>query len=246
MKMNELKLILLTIAVLPLFSAALVRSPKLIKQLENYSEEVVQEFDLISEERKEVLRDIGRYIYEKRTSGEPVKLTVICTHNSRRSHMGQLWVEVAAVWYGMDEVSAFSGGTETTAFNPRAVDALNRAGFRIKKVNNAENPTYEGVFLRGLGRKDPILMYSKKYDDRQNPGSNFAAIMVCSDADESCPVVPGAEFRAAVPFDDPRYFDNTASEELKYDETVREIAREIFYAMHFAKEQLILDQEKMK
>jgi len=244
--MNKLKILLLAIVVLPLFSADLVRGPKLIKQLDNYSEEVVQEFGLIPEERKQVLMDIGRYIYEERTAGESVQLTVICTHNSRRSHMGQLWMEVAAVWFGIDQVSAFSGGTETTAFNSRAVDALQRAGFRIKKVNNAQNPTYEGHYLRGFGKKEPLLMYSKTYDDRQNLASDFAAIMVCSEADESCPVVPGAEFRAAVPFEDPRYYDDTASEELKYDETVRGIAREMFYVMHYAKELLIRDQEKMK
>lgn len=221
-----------------------VNGQKLLKNLKTYSKEVVTEFDQIPEERKEHLRELGDYIYQKRANSVPVKLTVICTHNSRRSHIGQMWLNVAATWYGIGEVSTFSGGTETTAFNPRAVAALNRAGFKITKTNNAENTAYKGRYLKG--RQAEVLMYSKKFDDTQNPSDNFAAIMVCSEADQSCPVVPGAEARFSLPFEDPRYYDNTSSEEMEYDKTVRLIARELFFAMHHAKEQLILDIEKQK
>ena len=218
---------------------------KLNKQLENYCTEVVNEFDMISKERQENLKDIGAYIHEKRKAGEDVNLLVICTHNSRRSHMGQLWLYAAAAWYGVEDVSAYSGGTEATAFNPRAVQALRRAGFKINNLNAGDNPPYEASYLKG-NDSEGVHMYSKKFGDRANPTKNFAAIMVCSEADASCPVVPGADARVAVPFDDPRYYDNTASEELEYDKTVRLIAREMFYAMNHAKQLLVMDKELQK
>lgn len=89
-------------------------------------------------------------------------------------------------------------------------------------------------------------MYSKKYTDSQNPQSDFGAIMVCSDADKSCPLVEGADARFSLPYDDPRYYDNSPSQELKYDETVREIAREMFYLVDQVKNKMILVSEAKK
>ena len=62
--------------------------------------------------------------------------------------------------------------------------------------------------------------------------------MVCSDADEACPFVPGAELRLSMPYDDPKAFDGTPMEEAKYDERSRQIAREMFFAFKYAADNL--------
>lgn len=153
--------------------------------------------------------------------------------------MGQLWLEAAARYYGVGGISASSGGTEGTAFNPRAVAALKRAGFDVD-VNPSDreaNPQY----LVKMGRKIPgTIAYSKKYGDPFNPQTDFVAVMVCSEADQSCPLVDGADARFSLPYDDPRYFDDTPSETEKYDERCRQIARELFFLMEYVKEQHIL------
>lgn len=216
--------------------------PKFYKKLQQYSETLEAEFDKIDQERKASLEEIGAYIAEKRQAGEAVKINVICTHNSRRSQMGQLWLEAAAAWYGVDEVHGFSGGTEGTAFNSRAVDAMNRSGFKIFKTNAADNPTYQAKMGKSYS---PKIMFSKKYDDDMNPAKGFAAVMVCSEADASCPIVPGAEERYSLPYEDPKHFDGTPSETEKYDERCRQIAREFFYLMAHAKKQLIIAEEQL-
>ncbi len=244
-----MKLLLAVMITLPLLGFAQSNGHQLIKKLEKYSEEVVTEFDQIPEERKESLRELGDYIYQKRSQKEPVKLTVICTHNSRRSHIGQLWLYAASAWYGIEDVDAFSGGTEATAFNPNAIDALKRTGFKIAPssgYNEDMSPFYKAYLYRGSYSRKHLTMFSKKYDYATNPKENFAAIMVCSEADQSCPVVPGAETRLSLPFEDPRYYDGTASEELEYDKTVRLMARELFFAMNHAKEQLVQKMEQQK
>jgi len=53
--------------------------------------------------------------------------------------------------------------------------------------------------------------WSKKYNDTANPKKDFCAVMVCSEADKSCPSVDGAELRVGMPYDDPKYFDGTPS-----------------------------------
>lgn len=205
------------------------------KKLAKYSATLDDEFDQIPEERQAKLKELGDYIVEKQRAGEPIQITVICTHNSRRSHIGQLWLKTAAIYYGLDNVATFSGGTEATAFNPRAVAAMKRAGFKIRKINKDKNPMYEAA----LGADFPkLIMFSKKFSDRRNPDKGFAALMVCSEADAACPFVPGADGRFSIPYEDPKNFDGTPAETQAYDERCRQIAREMFFAVRHAKMQL--------
>lgn len=81
----------------------------------------------------------------------PTELTFICTHNSRRSHMGQIWAQAAAWHFGLNDVRTFSGVTEATAFNPRAVRALRELGVAIDVSQEADNPVYT-VQLQSVGR----------------------------------------------------------------------------------------------
>ncbi len=208
---------------------------KFFAPLQEYCSTLEKEFDQIAPERKAALEEIADYIAEKYRSSYPVNIVVICTHNSRRSHMGQLWLEAAAAWYGLYRVYGSSGGTEATAFNPRAVTAMQRAGFEIEMIEPQKNPYYRVL----MGTSDmPRTIFSKRYDDPVNPKEGFAAVMVCADADEACPIVPGAEDRFAIPYDDPKHFDNTPQEQEKYDECCRQIAREFFYMMRAAKRKI--------
>jgi hypothetical protein len=202
------------------------------KKLAKYIATLDDEFNQIPEERQAQLKELGAYLAEKLKAGGAAQVTVICTHNSRRSHIGQLWLRTAAIYYGLDNIAAFSGGTEATAFNPRAVAAMKRAGFKIRKTTKDKNPVYEAV----LGANFPtLIMFSKKFSDRRNPEKGFAALMVCSEADAACPFVPGADGRFSIPYEDPKNFDGTPAEAQAYDERCRQIARELFFAVRHAK-----------
>jgi hypothetical protein len=122
----------------------------------------------------------------------------------------------------------YSGGTEATAFNPRAVAAIRRAGFAVETIAEGDNPVY-GV--RYMDEMEPMPCFSKVYDRPPNPQQGFAAVMTCSAADEACPIVFGAANRIAIPFDDPKPFDGNEQEAAKYDERCRQIAREMLYVV---------------
>lgn len=206
--------------------------PALYHSLESYIQTIVKEYALIQPERKETLLALTDYIRLRIKNNQAVKLIFICTHNSRRSHISQIWAQVAAFYFGIPEVETFSGGTEATAFNPKAVDAIQRAGFKINKSGERENPLY----LVKFGDSVPaIKAFSKVYDQESNPAKNFAAIMTCSQADEACPFIAGADKRMPIPYDDPKEFDGTAYEAIAYDERTRQIARELFYAFSLVK-----------
>jgi arsenate reductase len=185
------------------------------------------EFNQIPDERKKIIRLLTDFLIQRSKAGQKIRLNFICTHNSRRSHISQIWAQTAAHFYGVEGVETFSGGTEATAFNPRAVAAMKSAGFEIVIEKDGTNPIYE---VRYSGQASPITVFSKKYDDEFNPKKDFAAIMTCSHADENCPLVVGASSRIAVTYDDPKDFDGTPQEAAKYSERVREIGREILYA----------------
>ncbi|MDX2191019.1 MAG: protein-tyrosine-phosphatase [Bacteroidota bacterium] len=217
---------------------------KLLPKLKKYSDQLLADFDKIPAERQDKLKEIGDYILATKAENKPVSLTFICTHNSRRSQMGQAWAKAAASYYGIDNIQTYSGGTSSTAFNERSIRALKKAGFNITKSGGTtENPNY---MLEYEKESTAILMYSKKYSDKQNPQSEFGAIMVCSEADKSCPMVEGANKRISLPYDDPKFYDNTPAESAKYDERCKNIATEMFFVFDYVKKQLILVQEAKK
>ncbi len=186
------------------------------------------EFDQIPIERKSVLLELSEYISNKVQENKPVYLTVICTHNSRRSQMGQLWLKAAAEYVELPLISTFSGGTEGTAFYKSAVKAMENAGFEIKKTSKDSNPIFHFSLGEGI---DEEILFSKKFDHPNNPDNSFAAILVCSDAEEKCPVVLGADARFFIQYDDPKAFDGTSNEEKAYEERCQQIAREMLFVM---------------
>lgn len=199
----------------------------LIPSLVPTVERLTNEFDQISSDRKKILSELTQFVEKRVQSGKRVYLNFICTHNSRRSHLSQIWAQAAAHYYQVRNVTCFSGGTEATAFNPRAVKAMQQAGFYIVMIKDGENPIYEVQFAEDT---PALVAFSKKYDDPFNHNQGFAAVMTCSHADENCPLVLGASARIALTYDDPKNFDGTPQEAAKYTERVNEIGREILFA----------------
>lgn len=193
--------------------------------LQKYLAGLLPQLDEVPDDRKQQLRKIARFVESKLEAREPANLVFICTHNSRRSHMGHLWAATAAAYYGFTGVRTFSGGTQATAFNPRAVAALRRAGFQISDPGG-ENPHHQVTFAEDGPTEEA---FSKEYDDAVNPKEGFVAVMTCSEADANCPVVSGAALRIALPYVDPKVSDGTSEEAATYDERARQIAVEMFY-----------------
>jgi protein-tyrosine-phosphatase len=194
--------------------------------LQDYVNQNALDFSRIAEERRALLDDLAAYVHDRIEVGDPARLIFICTHNSRRSHMCQIWAQTAAGYHGIDGVETFSGGTEATAFDPRAVAALRRAGFEIHAQSKGDNPVYEVRPGEGGPRMEA---FSKVYSDPPNPVTDFCAVMTCSQADEACPYVRGASQRLAIWYDDPKAWDGTGQEAEMYDERCRQIGREMFY-----------------
>lgn len=185
-----------------------------------------EEFGGIAAERRVDLDRLAGFVRRSGAAGGRVAMTFICTHNSRRSHIAQLWAAAGAAVNGF-EIDSYSGGTEATAFHPNAVAAMRRAGFVIDATTGGVNPIYHARF--GAGERGVVTCFSKPYGDPPNPKAGFAAVMVCSDADGACPVVDGAAYRLALPYEDPKVSDGTGGEAVMYDERCAQIAREMLY-----------------
>ncbi len=204
----------------------------LLPDVKRYVIERVSEFDQIPAEREEQLSEVADWVTKQREEGKSAQLTFICTHNSRRSHLAQLWAAVAASYYGIDRVETFSGGTEATAFNPRAVSAIKRVGMNVQRSGDASNPRYE-VQFRTSG--EPEICFSKVFSDPANPSEDFCAVMTCTSADEACPIVRGCSLRSAIPYEDPKAADDTPEEANRYDERCAQIGREMLYLFSLVK-----------
>jgi arsenate reductase len=190
--------------------------------------QTIQQVSLIqlTEERKSILQPLVDYLYDKIDSNDEIRLTFICTHNSRRSHLAQVWAQTMAYHFGINTFQCYSGGTEVTALFPKIVQTLLLQGFQIETLSTSNNPVYA---IKYDDNALPIIGFSKTYDDTFNPKAQFAAIMTCSSADEGCPIVVGAEKRFPIRYEDPKVFDGTAQMDAIYVERSIEIASELFY-----------------
>lgn len=198
----------------------------LISAIREFVEQRIAEFDQIPPQRQQELSELARYVSDCRKASQPSRLTFICTHNSRRSHLSQIWSAVAADYYQIHGVETFSGGTEATAFAVPALAALRRTGFVLHSPAG-KNPHHE-LQYRSSGK--PLVCFSKVYNEAPNPCSGYCAVMTCHHADVHCPVVQGAAHRIAVQYEDPKVSDGTPAEAATYDERCRQIAREMLFA----------------
>jgi len=180
----------------------------------------------ITEERKTILQPLIDFIQHKVDHQEEIRLNFICTHNSRRSHLSQVWAQTMATYFNIKNVFCYSGGTEATALFPMVAETLQNSGFQIQQISKNENPVYS---IKYADDEHPVIGFSKKLDADFNPKSNFAAIMTCSQADGGCPFIAGAEKRIPITFEDPKAFDSTPQQAEKYKERSLQIATELFY-----------------
>lgn len=198
-------------------------------KLQQYLEQCETQRSTIPQERRDQLKSVAEYVRKKIDGGQKAKLTFICTHNSRRSHLSQIWAGVAAEYYRLVGIETYSGGTEGTAFNPRAVAAIERAGLRVEAEDaRASNPRYRVFSSDGT---PPQICFSKVFDEEPNPTKDYCAVMTCSQADEACPVVIGCDIRAPIRYEDPKVADDTPMESARYDERSRQICTEMLYMM---------------
>ncbi len=193
---------------------------KLLTQINNIDEKSV------IEQRKIILQPLIDYINLKHNNREEVRLNFICTHNSRRSHLAQVWAQTIAQYFNLRQVFCYSGGTESTSIYIAAVKALKQFGFEIDVIADNDNPVYS---IKYSLNQSPIIGFSKCFNHPFNPKTDFAAILTCSDADEGCPFIEGADVRIPMTFEDPKAYDNTNLQSEKYIQRGLQIATELKY-----------------
>ncbi len=182
--------------------------------------------ETIANERKTILYPLIDYVQTKVSLNQEIRLNFICTHNSRRSHLSQVWAQTMANYFNIENLFCYSGGTEVTAFFSKVAETLQSSGFQITAISKNDTPIYS---IKYADNEHPIIGFSKKFEDDFNPKSEFAAIMTCSQADRGCPIIAGTEKRIPIPFEDPKQFDNTPQQAEKYHEISKQIATEMFY-----------------
>ncbi|MFZ4861333.1 low molecular weight phosphatase family protein [Sphingobacterium sp. Mn56C] len=177
-------------------------------------------------ERRKTLAPLIAFIQDSLNHRQQIQLLFICTHNSRRSHLSQVWAQVAAAYFGIPQMLCYSGGTEETALSPTVVETLSLQGFVTFTIHAGNNPVYA---IKYKDNHAPIIGFSKRYDSLFNPVSAFAAVMTCEHADAGCPFIAAADKRISITYEDPKHSDNTPEQFQVYLERSLQIAEEMFY-----------------
>ena len=195
----------------------------MFKPIEQLIRKMATEEENISKARKNALAHLADTLVDKHKK-ESFPLIFICTHNSRRSIVAEVWASVLADHYQLP-VKAYSGGTEVTAVHQNTLDCLGNIGFRIVKQNNRQNPKVQIKY----GADQQLITFSKLFDDEVNPQQNFSAIMLCDNAAENCPFIPNALQRVNLTFPDPKQFDDTEMVSEKYNDGCMQIGSELHF-----------------
>ena len=180
----------------------------------------------VSDDRKAVLQPLVDFIQTKVNAQDEIRINFICTHNSRRSHLSQVWAQTIARFLAIKNVKCYSGGTEATALFPVIAQTLKEAGFQVNLLSTGENPVHS---IKYGENEPPIIGFSKRIDDAFNPSSDFAAVLTCDSANEACPFVTGATKRIPITFEDPKAFDHSPLQAEKYKERSLQIATEMLF-----------------
>jgi arsenate reductase len=125
------------------------------------------------------------------------KVLFLCTHNSARSQMAEGLLRHQAG----DRFEVMSAGTEATHIRPLAVQAMEELGIDISAQE------------------------SKTLDRYLGESFDFV-ITVCDDANEACPIFPGARQRLHWSFEDPAQASGTVEERLHMFRSVRNKIKE--------------------
>jgi arsenate reductase len=204
----------------------------LFPSLQSFFDQAQLNFNQIPSERKTALKEICDYISQRQILHKDIELTFICTHNSRRSHISQIMAQAAAAYYGVGNLNCFSGGTEVTAFNINAVKALRNIGFKIDATNSLSNPVYE---VKYSSTAPTLIAFSKLYTSMPNPQKEYGAVLTCTQAEASCPIVQGADGRFKLPYEDPKLSDGTPEQDKVYLERCKQIGLEMLYLFNLVK-----------
>jgi len=200
---------------------------KLIQTIENFKN------SKLDSSREAGIEQLAQYIFQKINAGKIAKLNFICTHNSRRSQFAQIWGQTLANYLDLP-IECFSGGVEVTEFNSTAVNTLINDGFEISKLGE-KNPHF---LIKTDDSTAFFSAFSKLYDDQANPADFFAAIMTCDHADETCPFISRAEIRIPLRYEDPKAFDRTELEVVKYRERSHQIGADLLLCFKSVKNRL--------
>ncbi|UMB54965.1 hypothetical protein MKD41_05695 [Lutibacter sp. A64] len=185
--------------------------------------------------RIDLLTNIAQYIANEFKKNKPIHLNFICTHNSRKSQLCQVWAKYAIDYFKLKNIDSFSGGTAVTAFYRNTVKTLQEVGFKFEISEfSHQNPVY---LISYKNCTNPIIGFSKFFDDEINK-KPFIAITTCSNAKENCPFISEAIERFHLPFNDPKTFDNSLYKAEKYLETNQQIAGEIHFIFDLIKKSI--------
>jgi hypothetical protein len=223
---------------------------RLLPKVAAHADFLTTSFDRIDEAHREAGESLSDWIVQNYQPGRPLHVTVICTGNSRRSILGSTMGNVAAAYYGMPEIQFHSGGTAPSAFNSRTITALREIGVEVEPTGaqaprgepSTANPVYRVQWGEPGEPSMEATEFSKTYFDPANPRAGFAALMVCGEADEGCPMVKGAALRVSMPYLDPKIFDGSPYESAKYAERRDDMARLMLAALLRAKQRISLEK----
>lgn len=178
---------------------------------------ILPDVSQIKESRLKILDHIARQLVNVIQQDDEANVVFVCTHNSRRSQIAQVCLQLFLQELNIKNIGVFSCGTEKTHIPPQIFALFKRQGLEVRESKNDSIEVF-----------NQIVLFSKTYEDDSLPKRSIA-IMVCDSASETCPFVPSFNQRISLEFRDPKQADGSPEEEKSYNKAWIKIATEMAY-----------------
>ena len=218
----------------PANAQELVKQTDLYPELLAYLNQRAAEFEQIPDERKADLARLADYIRQRQAGDGGARITFICTHNSRRSHLAQVWAQVAAYYYAVPRCPPIPAARRS----PRSTRERQRP-FNVPVCGS--RPTNPPQPIRAIEWR-PVIAGRRSSVTR----SGLTKLPIPRAASPPCLTAPKptrpARWSAVAICDcrsammTPKAADGTAEEAAVYDQRSRQIGREMLYVMWLLKQ----------
>ena len=109
------------------------------KTLKEYIKTILKNIDKgVEKNRKDKLVKLAQVIKGNHEQQNIVKVIFICTHNSRRSQFSQVCAYVSSLYFKLDFIKPYSGGTEIETVNLNVINSLINSGLKIEKTHKGK------------------------------------------------------------------------------------------------------------
>lgn len=194
--------------------------------LHSYARELYAQYEEIEPARKAKLQELALQLKNMQERNVPIRLVFYDYNQNVLSQMAHALARAAAWYYHVDHVQIFSAGVQPAEIPIETLLALENAGFIVYKSEIDNHSVYQIKYSFNL---PPVLLFAKKYDYRDLPGSQFIPVFLEEQAKSIFAERGLPSVAKVIPYTNPGGYAGMENGKQTFEAALKTMAIEIFF-----------------